>query len=361
METSNSSVDAIKLDASSGGIDLTADKAITIDSSDGLRLLKGSSGGIHLLDNVGGTSEIQIRAAQNMISNLVWTLPLSNGVANTFLQNNGGGTLSFNKPTLPTGYLSGFQQVFTDSSTMTFGTINEPSICRSSDDLFDLQWSSDTETIGTGITGVGGISDTYNPVVANQAYEVYIVGDSSGVVSTDILAVESGTNITAAIEISGGTFDIFRKIGWFRTEDSTTIIIPHIVNGKDRARQLHFTGGRANQTILFAGSATSWTDMESGGNGSEDYTAPGSGFMLCRIAFGDSSSANDEVGFRQNGSAIGITDTSFTFSAGSSLAAGELADTQMLISLGSDRITEYEVSAAANEAYAYVISFGFGL
>lgn len=357
IESSQSASDAIHINASnaSGGILLQALAGYRFDDAD--------VGGL-ILDDSTSAFDTTIKCSALNSENNTITLPPAFATLNgQVLSSTTGGVTSWSTVSsgLPTGYLSGFRQVNTSTTVLTFGTTGEPSKCRDIDDSFDLQWASATETITTSVTGVGGITDTQNPVVANQGYEVYIVGDTTLSNATDILAVEVSTDITTVLEFTSSDFDVYRRIGWFVTQDGTTAIIPHTVGGKARMRSFHYTGGRTSQTILFGGSSTSFVDMVSSGDGSDQYTAPGAHHMICRIAFGDSASANDEVGFRQNGSTLAITNCEYTFSSGSPLAVGELSDSQILIHLGSDRITEYTVTSASNNAYCYVISFVFGI
>ncbi len=359
IDSSEATFDAIHLHATnaSGGIELDADAGITITNSNVEGLI---------FDDSTSVFNVSMKASSLTTESHDIILPVASATVNgQVLSSTTSGVTSWANAAssgLPTGYLFGFLQTGTSTTVVTFGTSGEPSKCRDGTDTADLQWASDTETITTSVTGVGGITDTQNPVSANQGYEVYIVHDTTDTNPDDILAVESGTDITTVIEFTGGDFDLFHRIGFFCTEDGSTAIIPHNVGGKGHSRTFHYTGGRGSQTILFAGSATTWTDMASGGDGSEQYTPPQTHHIVCRIAFGDSASANDEVVFRQNGSTLAASDSEYTFSAGSALAAGELADSQILIHLNrTDRITEYEVTAAANNAYAYIISFAFDL
>ena len=297
-----------------------------------------------------------------MVADLTWTLPPTNSKGDEKqVMTNLNGTCNWTQSPGLIGYMSGYKQNNTSTTVMTFGTTDEPSICRSTDMKFDLIIVS-TKTITTSVTGIGGISDTYNPVSANQAYDVYAIADNPTDAFAEIIAVEAGTDPEAMIEISSGDNNVWRRIGWFITQDGSTAIIPHTCGGKARGRTFHYTGDRADQAILFAGSATTWTDMTSGGNGSDHYTANSSHHMICRIAFGDSAAANEEVAFRENGSTNTMAEAAFTFSAGSALAVGTLADGQMLIHLNeTDRITEYENSSASNESYCYIIAFNFGI
>ena len=315
----------------------------------------------NLIETGGGTDIITIQAPA-AISNYTLTLPVDDGNADEVLTTNGSGVLTWGAGGLPAGYLSGFEQVNATTTTITFGTASETSTCRDVDDTFDITWSGLITLTITNTDVAGGYSDAGgNPVSANQPLQIYAIADSTGVNTPNVLCSAVGQDITGLSLFTGGSYDKLRRIGWARTLDGAATLIPHMVGGKGRSRNFHYTGGRANQTVLFAGSATTWTDMTDGGNGTDTYTAPGSHHMICRTAFGSSASANDEVVFRQNGSTLAATDAEYTFSSGSSLAAGELADGQLLIHLGGDRITEYEVSAAANDAYCYVISCSFGI
>ena len=263
---------------------------------------------------------------------------------------------------LPAEYFNGFSQVNTSTSVMTFGTSGKSSLCRDVDDSFDLQWGTDTETINTAVTGVGGITDSQNPVSANQAYQVYIVGDSTLSNSTDILAIEEGTDITTVLEFTSSDYDVYRLIGWFRTQDGSTDIIPHLCYGNGIDREYIYTSARTDRTILFGGNATTYTDMDDGGAGSEDYTCPNSSIMTCRIAYGTPASSNDKASFRMNGSSVADSSSNYTISNGSALSVSERMEGQIQIGLNNtDRITEYLVSDSAAELYIYVTSFTFTL
>lgn len=369
IESQQASNIAIHIHATNaaGGVDLQSGASGTIEfraGSGGVRIDNGDLAGL-IFDDSTSAFDLNLKSSSLQSETYDMVLPPASATVNgQVLSSTTAGITSWETVSsgLPAGYLSGFAQINTSTTVITFGTSGEVSVCRDTTNVFDLQWASTTETITTSVTGVGGITDTQNPVAANQGYEVYIVGDTTLSTATDILAVEAGTVITTVIEFTGGDFDVFRRIGWFVTQDGSTAIIPHTVGGKSRPRQLHYTGGRNAQAILIGGSATTFTDMASGGNGSEQYTAPGSHHMVVRIAFGDTAASNEEVAFRQNGSTTVITDALYTFSAGSALSAGELADSQLLIHFNTtDRITEYIVSSASNEAFVYVVSFNFGI
>jgi hypothetical protein len=272
------------------------------------------------------------------------------------------GSTAVSGSTTPAGYFSGFAQVNTSTSIMTFGKSGVSSLCRDVDDSFDLQWGTDTETVNTAVTGVGGITDSQNPVSANQAYQVYIVGDTTSSNSTDILAVEADTDITTVLEFTSSDYDVYRLIGWFRTQDGSTDIMPHVCYGNGIAREYIYTSARTDRTILFGGTATTYTDMASGGTGSEDYTCAGSSMMTCRIAYGTPASSNDKASFRMNGSSVADSASNYTISNGSALSVAERMEGQIQIGLNdTDRITEYLVSDAASELYVYVVSFRFSL
>ena len=315
----------------------------------------------NLMETGGGTDIITLQAPA-AIGGYTLTLPVDDGDADEVLTTDGSGILSWTSGGLPSGYLSGFEQVNATTTTITFGTTSETSTCRDVDNTFDITWSGLITLTITDTDVAGGYSDGGgNPVGANQPLQIYAIADSTGVNTPNVLCSAVGQDITGLSLFTGGSYDKLRLIGWARTLDGAATLIPHMVGGKGSGRSFHYTANRDEMAVLIAGSSTVWIDMASGGNGTDSYTAPAAHQCVCRMAFGTSAAANDEAAFRINGSSIAIGQALYTHSHGSSLGATELSDTQIFIALGSDRITEYIVSAAANDLYVYVIAFMYNL
>ncbi len=259
---------------------------------------------------------------------------------------------------LPSGFMIGFNQVNTSTTVMSFGTTGEDSLCRSSDASWNLAWNG-IKTITLSTVGVGGISDTQDPSTLDTAYEVYAVGDTTSTNQTNILAVEVDTDITTVLEFTSNDYNVYKRIGYFRTLNGANTIIPHMTTNNGRSNTIHYTGDRGEQTVLFSGSSTSFTDMINSGHDTSSYTAPGASNALFRIAFGASAASNDQAGWRENGSSVTLTTTPYTISPGIALGGTELFDGQILLHLGSDRILEYSVTSASNDLYCYVIAFTY--
>lgn len=260
----------------------------------------------------------------------------------------------------PAGYVHGAVQTWTSITAITFGTASTITTLRAFDNSVDISWVGlKTMTITT--SGVGGLSATYTEA-ANQSYDVYAVYDTTGVETTDVLAIVEDDLITTVLEFTSGDYDKFRKVGWFRNQSSD--IIEHEVYGDDRSRNFTYRASRTVTQVLDSGSAVSWTDVADGGFGIESFTAPNTSIVICRLAMGDTSTtlpSNAEVAFRPNGSTLAATASHYTHSVGDGMGTGDLADTQIVFNLNkTDRIMEYE-NTTAFDVWLYVTSFNFGL
>ncbi len=272
------------------------------------------------------------------------------------------GVASWEEHPLPTGYLSGFEQINTSTSVATFGTTGEPSKCRDKDDSINLQWPTDTETINTATTGPGGISSDQFPVQSGTSYDVYIIGLILAPTSNDIVAIESGTDIETTILFTSNDFNVYRRIGWFRTEDAGTDIEPYIMSGKSLHRECVYTGNRGGRQILGGGSSTSFVVMSDGGFGSEDYVAPNSSTYTARTSFGNPANSTDKAEIRLEGSTLTGSEINYTISNGTPLGSGELTQGQLTIGLNqTTNQTEYRVDNAVDNLYVYIVSFRFHL
>lgn len=125
--------------------------------------------------------------------------------------------------TLPFLYVNDLQVSYTSSTTLTVNSGQ----CRDSTNIYDLVLDTPI-VLSTTIQGVGGL-DT-GTIAASTWYAVYVISDSLQYQPTTCLFSLSGS-----IPTLPANYDIFRLVGWQRTNGSSNFnIINTIGNANER-------------------------------------------------------------------------------------------------------------------------------
>lgn len=339
--TGSGFIDANGTDISTaGGITVADAEGIAI-TNDGVSFGDGSFA-TSLLNPASPTQNISIRLPNNTPMQYDF-LRVESEVAGLITTSFGG---------LP-NYLYGFKQIWLGVNSMQFGTTGITSCAISTDFSYMFM------LVGTATTSFTDLT-TDQSETADTSYEIYRVGDTGGVASDDFLWVSEGTDIETVSEFTGGTYDVYRKVGWIRNDDSSDIL-EHTCEGIGHDRFYLYWCDKAQTLIVASGSATTFTNIDF-----SDFVDPTADVIKIRAAFGSdagsSTNNNDELVFRPDGSTIASSASLYTISPGQSMSAGVFFDNQLQVPCSSAKIVEYLVSDAGdNDAYIYCSGFHFNL
>lgn len=285
-------------------------------------------------DNVGATGNVLVSDVAGTVASLSWTASLA----------------------YPPAYIHGFEQQWVNVTTIKMGLNGVRSAARNSDDTFNFVQDNDVN-ISITTSGPNGLSTSHTES-ANQSYEIYLIGDSTGVESQAFLIVEEGQPIATVDEFfMGGAFDKSRLVGWFRN-DSGLDILKHFTQGYGADRSYYYDVDKADTIVLSAGTATTFTNVDC-----SSFLALTSNVVILRAAVGDPDGpwdANSQLVLRPDGSAVTSASALYTVSPGVTMSAGDFHDAQIEVPT-STRFIEYLISSATDNAFLYVVGFKYSV
>lgn len=302
---------------------------------------------LRLIETGAGSDYTGFKAPAALASNVIYTLPDADGSADQVLKTSGSGQLSWSD-LVPTDHITGFAQTYLGVNSIQFGQTGKTSKARSNDDDYTFILSDTSSTSFSDLT-------TDQSETANTSYEIYRVGDTTGVSSDAFLWVSESTVITTVSEFTGSTYDTYRKIGWIRNDNSSNIIA-HFTSGKGISRTYMFDAPRADLEVLNAGSATAWTDVSCA-----SFCDPSTEILILRGAAGDAGSSwtgTNYAMFRPNG--IAVTAGVYEWQPGATTTTNGYYTFQFQIPT-SDRIIEYQITSGADDLYIHVCGFTYSL
>jgi len=208
---------------------------------------------------------------------------------------------------------------------------------RDSANSFDLVLGSNTNVVIT-TTGAGGLQ-TGSSESSNTWYGVYAIGDTSGSNATTTLLIPEG------VAFSESGYDVIRTVGWVKNNAGADFFRFN-AEGKGSS-QIYLFDIDAQSELLTAGSATSFTDIDCSA-----FIPPTSIFGFFQLGI-VSSAAFAGMSIRPNGA--GGTYVAFVIRPGISTTISNRAFETMITD--EDRIIEYEVINAGDDAYLSVQGF----
>jgi len=195
-----------------------------------------------------------------------WNIVAFSGVSSN-------GSTSSDSSTEPVSFadLVGYRYQHTNSQSFTLGKASTTSHVRDSTDTYTLSFNGVltcdiVATQGPGGRDVGFLS---SPVW----YAVYVIGDSSGVNPTQVIASESFTGPSFA---SAPGYDIYRLVNFFRRFSSGIVRQTHTSTGG----VIRVEWNTDSNDLSFLNAATSSTLVPVTVN---DYTPPGTSIMLLGV------------------------------------------------------------------------------
>lgn len=316
LQTSQVAIDAIKLNATAGGLEMDATGLINLTSTNAntqaLKLVASNAvGGLLISANTGGietttSGAIDLQASVNMAgegikiraTGILGTIELDSGSGGVRVIDGGTGffmedtsslfAIQFAIPVMAADYKltypaaqasSAGQALVNDSSGnltwdnpvaafpngwinglgMNNGTTTDtdkdivPGECRSDDDTFNIVVSS-TLTVDNTVSGINGL-DT-GSVSADTWYTIWVIADTTG--SNAVAGLMSLSEFTPTLP---GTHDVQRRVGWART-DSTSDFYKAFYGQSGFARVALWDVSETLLEVLTDGSATVYTIVD---------------------------------------------------------------------------------------------------
>lgn len=224
-------------------------------------------------------------------------------------------------------YVQGLDVDVATATTLTVGAGQ----CRDSSNAYDIAIASQL-TINCATNGALGLDS--GSLANNTWYAVLAIGSST--LDNDGSVMVS-TSATAPTMPSG--YDVFRRIGWVRTDGSAQLRECHISgNGHDR-----LTMWDPVLTALTNGTATTFTDIDLSGVMPSTSTVAYLNYKFTP------ASAGNLAEFRANGSSattvMGVT-------GGANLNAG-----QLMVNTDSSQVIEYKVANGADDLDMTIVGY----
>lgn len=164
------------------------------------------------------------------------------------LRPDGLGSLEWKDRDAPAGYANWSGLVFLNSTKVdvTAGSWRDDA------DSFNLVLASNT-TVDLTIVGPGG-RQTGSAIGANDWVGIYVIGDTSGVNATNVLAIVDGATF------SEPGFDVIRRVGW--TKNLSGSIIPFLTSGRARDITYQFDDSGNDLRVLDTGNDLVFTSVD---------------------------------------------------------------------------------------------------
>jgi len=250
------------------------------------------------------------------------------------LRPDGVGSLEWKDRDAPAGYANwnGLLYLNATKVTVTAGS------WRDDDDSLNLVLTSNT-TVDNTVIGPGG-RQTGSAIGANDWVGIYVIGDTTGVNATNVLAIVDGALF------SEPGYDVIRRVGW--TKNLSGSLIPFFTTGKARDIYYQWDDNGNDLLLLNAGNATTFTTVDCSAG-----SPPGGGlgkFTWC-IA---SSGTGQSLSVRTVGE-VGVSDSQKLSSGDNTMGNNQYSQGELLTD--SDQLIEYLVSTAALDASIFINGF----
>lgn len=227
-------------------------------------------------------------------------------------------------------------------SYLTSNTVLVPSgIFRDSTNVYTIRLASPM-ILNINVSGAGGLQ-TGSSQSSNTWYGAYVIGDTNGVNADNVLFIPEG------VAFSQAGYDVIRSVGWVKNNAGADFFRFN-TNGLGAAQE-YLWDIDSQSEILAAGGATSFTQIDC-----SEFIPPTSISGLFQMGIVASAAFAGMI-IRPNG-ALG-TYNAFTTRPGVATTITNRSFAIMITDV--DRIIEYEVVNAADDAYLSVQGFTVGL
>jgi len=227
------------------------------------------------------------------------------------------------------GHLFGARLNYVSAASVSVGTAGESSWVKDSTNVLLMTWSG-LLTADITVSGAGGL-DTGSEA-ADTLYYVHIIGDTSGTNTPKALISLSATAPTMP---SG--YDVFRRLGAFRNDGSSDILW-FWQAGAGRDRWMYYGEDESQTTVLSAGSATTFTDVDSSA-----YVPSTSRLIDFHPQYETAGGAASDTAIIKPKGAQGSSTK-----LGPGVVTGFRMRTTALMACDSSQLIEYKTSAAAS-------------
>ena len=358
---------SIKLASIAGGIQIATPagkdvdiNGVLIDNSSNIECFNITVDNILALEDPGAGTNVTKFTAGTLASTYTIIYPDDVGLSGQVLVSSVSGsiaTLVWDSPPYPTSFINGFEQQWSSVTTIKMGLLGVLSGCRDDSDSFNF-FQNGSQNISISTAGINGLSTTYVES-ADQSYDIYIIGDSTGVEPQAFLIIEENDIISLTAEFMFGGYDRSRRLGWFRNND-TSDILKFFTQGYGADRTYFYDDTKTQLALIIAGNAIVFTPVDASA-----FLAPTSNTIILRAVLGDSDgtvAANAEITLRPDGSTVTQAEALYTVSPGVALASGEFFDQQIEMPTSiSARFFEYQITSATDEAFLYVAGFKYSI
>lgn len=189
------------------------------------------------------------------------------------------------------------------------------------------------------VTGAGGLQ-TGSSESADTWYGVYVIDDTTGLNSPNVLLIPEGTGFSET------GYDVARLVSWGRNNASSDFY-KFFAAGKGREIEYEWDIAGTTSRVLNNGSATSFTDVDC-----SEFIPPSSKKAKLSLGFDPANSGN-VLRLRTNGAVTDAIANQFSppVSSGNSLRV------QAEILTDSGQLIEYHVTTGSDIANLFVLGF----